>query len=171
MVHQLKLTQIHSDDKLDSDYIQTSEVDDVTIEFDGGSGGVGVKIIDGGVDTLQLADEAVSEPKLDMFNSPTIGDVVGYTANGLEWVDNEVSDAVLESDVIVNEIPSGLINSLNVTYTLANTPVTGTVAVYLNGMYQAPGGGLDYTISGTTITFVKAPRTNSDLYISYIIDN
>jgi len=159
-----------TDDKLDSDYIQTTEVDNVTVEFDGGSGGVGVQIKDGGVDTLQLADEAVNEDKLDGFNTPTIGEFLSFTANGLEWASPD-TDAVKEADVICNEIPTGLINSSNVTYTIANTPVAGTVAVYLNGMYQAPGAGLDYTIAGTTITFIKAPHTNSDLYVCYIIDN
>ena len=166
-----KLAGSITDDKLASDYIQTSEVDGTTIEFNEATGVSELKIVDGGVDTLQLADEAVTEGKIDMFNSPTLGYVLGYTSNGLEWVANTEAGAVLEADVIVNEIPTGLINSLNVTYTLANTPVAGTVAVFLNGLYQAPGVGLDYTISGTTITFVKAPRTNSDLYVTYIIDN
>lgn len=166
-----KLAGSITDDKLDSDYIQTSETDDVTIEFDESTGTSELKIVDGGVDTLQLANEAVTEAKIDVYNAPSIGEVMGYTANGLEWVSNAEDDAVQEADVIVNEIPSGLINSSNVTYSIANTPVTGTVAVFLNGMYQAPGGGLDYTITGTTITFVKAPRTNSDLYVTYIKDN
>jgi len=168
-----KLAGSITDDKLDSDYIQTSEVDDVTVEFDGGSGGVGLQVKDGGIDTTQLADESVTEDKLDVLDAPGDGEVLSWnnTSSRFEWVPNVDPDAVLESDVIVNEIPSGLINSSNVTYTLANTPVTGTVAVFLNGMYQAPGAGLDYTISGTTITFVKAPHTNSDLYVTYIIDN
>ena len=167
-----KLAGSITDDKLDSDYIQTSEVDGVTVEFDGGSGGVGLQVKDLGIDTAQLADEAVTEAKLDVLDAPADGEVLSWTSSGqFEWVPNVDPDAVLEADVIVNEIPSGLINSLNLIYTIANTPVTGTVAVFLNGMYQAPGGGLDYTISGTTITFVKAPRTNSDLYVTYIIDN
>jgi len=168
-----KLAGSITDDKLDSDYIQTSEVDGTTIEFDGASGGSGLQIVDGGVDTLQLADESVTEPKLDALDAPADGEVLSWNATSqqFEWIVVDVTDAVLEADVIVNEIPSGLINSLNVTYTLANTPYAGTVAVFLNGLYQAPGGGLDYTISGTTITFVKAPHTGSDLYVTYIIDN
>lgn len=71
-------------------------------------------------------------------------------------------------ELITNEIPSGLINSGNTDYELANTPVVGTVEIYLNGMLQAPGAGLDYTISGKDITFTKAPRTNSELLASYV---
>ena len=117
---------------------------------------------------LQIKDDGVTEPKLAMFNAPTVGDVLGYTANGLEWVDPDV-EAIQESDLIFHEIPTGNIDSINTTYTLANTPVAGTVQVFLNGLLQAPGSGLDYTIAGNTITFVKAPRTNSDLYVHYII--
>ncbi|MFO7970099.1 MAG: hypothetical protein R6U15_08340 [Candidatus Izemoplasmatales bacterium] len=158
-------------------------VDDVTIEITGSTGSEGLQVKDLGISTDKLADdavtndkladEAVKEANLDVDNAPTDGYVLSWndTEGKFEWVSNEVDDVVKESDVICNEIPSGLINSLNVTFTIANTPVTGTVMVFLNGMLQAPGAGLDYTIAGTTITFVKAPRTNSDLYVSYIIDN
>lgn len=70
-------------------------------------------------------------------------------------------------NLIANEIPTGLINSLNTDFELLNTPIVGTVEIYLNGMLQAPGVGLDYTISGKDITFTKAPRTNSELLASY----
>jgi len=157
-----------ADGKLAEDYIQTSEVDGSTIEFSGGS----LNIVDNGVDTTQLADEAVTEAKLDALDTPNDGEVLSWNngSSQFEWIAPN-ADGVQESDVVVNEIPSGLINSGNTDYTLANTPVSGTVAVFLNGMYQAPGSGLDYTISGTTISFSKAPHTNSDLYVTYIIDN
>ena len=78
--------------------------------------------------------------------------------------------STLETDKFVrNEVPSGTINSINTGFTLANTPVAGTVQVFLNGLLQAPGSGLDYIISGTAITFTKAPHTGSDLYAHYII--
>lgn len=73
-------------------------------------------------------------------------------------------------NLIVNEIPSGTVDSSNTEFTLANTPVIGTVEVYLNGLLQVPGTGNDYTISGTGISFSKAPRTGSDILVSYAID-
>lgn len=159
-------------------------VDDTSVEISEESGDYGqVRVKDLGISTdklasdavtnAKIADDAVGEENLIVHNSPTDGYVLSWndSESKFEWISNDVADVVKEADVICNEIPSGLINSLNVTYTIANTPVTGTVMVFLNGMLQAPGGGLDYTISGTTITFVKAPRTNSDLYVSYIIDN
>lgn len=148
-------------------------VDDSTLEIASLSGiGDAVIIKDLGVTTAKIAAEAVTEAKLDALNAPTDAYVLSYDSGSgrFSWVSNEVNDVVKEADVIVNEIPAGLINSINTAYTLANTPVSTTVAVYLNGLRQAPGG-LDYTLAGTTITFVKAPRTNSDLYVDYIIDN
>lgn len=160
-------------------------VDDVTIEtapfVTGGSEGIQVKdlgittskLADDAVDNSKLADEAVKEENLDALDSPSDGEVLSWnsTSSRFEWVSNVAADTIVESDVICNEIPSGLINSSNVTYTLANSPVAGTVEVYLNGLLQAPGSGLDYTISGQTITFSKAPHTNSDIYVSYVINN
>lgn len=62
------------------------------------------------------------------------------------------------TNFVFNETPSGTINGSNVTFTLANTPTSGKVTVYKNGVLQAPT--TDYTISGGTITFVTAPNTN-----------
>lgn len=56
------------------------------------------------------------------------------------------------------EVPSGLINGTNVTFTIANTPLTDTVDVYLNGQLLVVGAGNDYTISGTTVTMAQAPK-------------
>ena len=114
---------------------------------------------------VQVKDSGITEAKLDMFNTPTVGYILGYTSNGMEWVVPADVDSY-----IANEVPSGLINSLNTDYTLANTPIVGTVMVYLNGLLQFPGSGGDYTISGTTISFVKAPHTASEVLVSYFID-
>jgi hypothetical protein len=129
-------------------------VDDSTLEIASG-------------EVLQVKDDGITEAKLDMFNTPTVGYYMKYTANGMEWADLD-TDAVLESDLIFYEVPTGTINSVNTSFTLANTPVAGTVQVFLNGLLQAPGG-LDFTVSGTTLTFVKAPRTSSDLYVHYVV--
>ena len=66
-----------------------------------------------------------------------------------------------------NEIPSGTINGSNVTFTLANTPISGSEHVYLNGARQLVGAGNDYTISSATITFATAPPTGSNLLVDY----
>lgn len=61
------------------------------------------------------------------------------------------------ANFIYNETPSGTINGTNVTFNLANTPTSGTVELYKNGVLLAIT--IDYTISGSTITYIIAPNT------------
>jgi len=77
-------------------------------------------------------------------------------------------DVVTADEYIANEVPAGNINSINTIYTLANTPSPGTVSVHLNGVLQTPGASYDYTLSGTTITFNKAPHTGSEILVNYV---
>jgi hypothetical protein len=73
----------------------------------------------------------------------------------------------LTNHFVTREVPTGLINGSNVTFTLANTPVAGTECIFLNGLLQNVGAGNDYTISGATITFVVAPETGSVILVNY----
>jgi hypothetical protein len=68
---------------------------------------------------------------------------------------------------VVRETPSGSVNGTNTTFTLANTPVSGSEQVFLNGLLQEPGSGNDYTISGATITYLAAPLTGDRLRVTY----
>lgn len=68
---------------------------------------------------------------------------------------------------ITNETPSGSINGTNVTFTLANTPITGSLQLYKTGILQNPGGGNDYTITGNTITYNTAPASGQILLATY----
>lgn len=151
----------------DSDDNLKVAVDDSTVEISEESPDYGqVRIKDLGITDEKIANDTISEQKLDIYNSPSIGYYMKFTANGMEWADVD-ADAVQDDDVICNEVPSGTINSVNVTFTLANTPVAGTVMLFLNGQKQTLNG--DYTIAGDTITFTKAPRTGSTLDAFYII--
>jgi phage-related tail fiber protein len=114
-------------------------VDDTTIEISG--------------DDLQVKDAGIDENKL---NSSVAGD--GITGG---------SGSALSIDVITREEPSGTKNGSNVTFTLANTPVAGTEMLYLNGLLQNQGAGLDYTISSATITFVEAPLAEDTILCTY----
>lgn len=67
---------------------------------------------------------------------------------------------------IVNETPSGTVNGTNTAFTLANSPVSGKVQVFKNGLLQLETD--DYTISGSIVTFVAAPLTGSKIRASYI---
>jgi len=68
---------------------------------------------------------------------------------------------------VTRETPSGSVNGSNTSFTLANTPTSGTEEVFLNGILQEPGAGNDYTISGGTITYLTAPVTGDRLRVNY----
>jgi hypothetical protein len=70
---------------------------------------------------------------------------------------------------ITRETPSGTINGSNTAFTLANTPISGSEQVFLNGLLQEPGAGNDYTISGGTITYLTAPISGDRLRVTYMI--
>lgn len=66
-----------------------------------------------------------------------------------------------------NEAPSGTVNGSNVTFTLAHSPVSTSLSLYLNGVLQQAGSGNDYTISTLTITMLTAPLTGDKLLANY----
>lgn len=72
------------------------------------------------------------------------------------------------ANIVTRETPTGSINSSNTSFSLANTPVSGSEQVFLNGMLQEPGAGNDYTISGGTITYLNAPITGDRLRVTYL---
>lgn len=56
-----------------------------------------------------------------------------------------------------SEVPGGLVDGSNVTFTLAHSPSpTLSLMLYVNGQFMTEGG-VDYTISGSTITFLYPP--------------
>ena len=75
------------------------------------------------------------------------------------------TDYLTPANFVDDETPSGTINGSTTVFTLANTPVAGTVKVYLNGLRQKVT--TDYTISGATITYLSAPLTGDILTADY----
>lgn len=65
------------------------------------------------------------------------------------------------------ETPSGTINGSNDAFSLANSPVSGSVMLFLNGVLLEAGSGNDYTISGTSITMATAPSSGDKLRATY----
>lgn len=68
----------------------------------------------------------------------------------------------------VSETPAGVLNGSNVTFTLAHTPIAGSLIVYLNGLKQTAGGGNDYTASGAVITMLSAPAATDSVTATYL---
>lgn len=65
---------------------------------------------------------------------------------------------ILSGTQVFEETPSGAITGTdgtdgNATFTLANTPNSGTLRLYKSGQRLRAGAGNDYTLSGLTITF------------------
>jgi hypothetical protein len=68
-----------------------------------------------------------------------------------------------------SEVPTGAVNGSNSTFSLVSTPQpSSSLALYRNGLLQRAGAGNDYTISGSTITFLSGatPQTG-DLLLAF----
>jgi len=66
-----------------------------------------------------------------------------------------------------NQVPTGTINGVNTTFTLANTPNPAlSLNCFLNGVQQRAGGS-DFTLASATITYGTAPATGATLVCSY----
>ncbi len=57
--------------------------------------------------------------------------------------------------IVNNEVPAGVINGVNINFTLAHTPLPGTLTVWVNGMRVTA-----FTNTGTALTFSTAPTTS-----------
>lgn len=72
------------------------------------------------------------------------------------------------------EVPGGTVNGSNVTFTLASAPNPSlSLMLYVNGALQSqvPAAGpapVDYTLSGSTITFTYPPQANSTILAWYM---
>lgn len=66
------------------------------------------------------------------------------------------------------EGPSGTLNGVNVTFTLAHSPSPATsLRLIYNGLTLRSGAGNDFTLSGLTITMAYAPTAGSNLIAWY----
>jgi len=70
---------------------------------------------------------------------------------------------------VCREVPTGTKNGSNTDFTLANTPVSGTEMVFVNGLLMNAGAGNDYTISTNTITFLTGciPISTDTILVTY----
>lgn len=110
----------------------------------------------GGSYTLPTASTSVlGGVKVDGSTITITAGVISATTSGLGT-----------SNFVFNETPSGTINGSNVTFTIANTPTSGTLVLTKNGLQQKPT--TDYTISSGTITMVVAPATGALLLANYM---
>ncbi len=95
------------------------------------------------------------------------GGTLGTTAITFQQIN---PNGLTINNFVFNEVPSGTINGTNPTFTLANTPASNTLSLYVNGLKQLAGTGNDFTLSGNTITFLSGaiPTTGDQLQADYI---
>jgi len=122
-------------------------------------GGAGIQIADGTAGQFIIGQGA----GVDTAFKAMSGDATLAASGAITLASTITRNAAF----VDKETPTGLINSSNTTFTLANTPIAGSEHVYLNGILQESGAGNDYTISGATITYLTAPVTGSKLIVSY----
>lgn len=68
---------------------------------------------------------------------------------------------------VCREVPTGTMNGSNTVFTLANTPVSGTEMVFVDGILMNAGALNDYTISTNSITFAVAPVSTDVILVTY----
>lgn len=118
--------------------------------------------VNGAVTTV---DEGTAKADTMWLCTSNSGGTLGSTS--ITWQQIPTTAGLSISNFVDKEVPSGSINGSNTTFTIANTPTSGTEKVFLNGIHQQSGGSNDYTISGTTITYVVAPETGDVLWVNY----
>ncbi len=100
-----------------------------------------------------------------------------YIWNGYAWDTLTYSENVVEKSLqksakeIINETPSGLVNSINNIFKLDSLPIKNSLTVYVNGLLQKEGSEFDYVADSDTIYFNYPPYENSIILCSYYTFN
>lgn len=77
-----------------------------------------------------------------------------------------LEDYVKIDNLIINEIPIGLINGINSIFQTLNPLLPDSEEVYVNGQKQFKPN--DYNISGQNVTLTFSPSINEVITINYI---
>ncbi len=105
----------------------------------------GVKIAQGGVTNSQILDDTISEAKLDIHAAPSGTDkVLGYTANGMEWVTAAAGATGGGTDKIFYE--NGQTVTTNYTITNNTNAMSAGPVTINSGVAVTIGTGENWTI-------------------------
>jgi hypothetical protein len=140
----------------------------------GGGGGIGglTEILESDVTGLaqDLAARALKGPGFTNSRAAIINDT-----GGLEGAVGSVSDCVRVDGsagpcptFVDQEVPGGLVDGANTAFTIVSIPFpVSSLHLFRNGLLQKVG--FDYTLSGSTITFVfsATPQPGDTLLASY----
>jgi len=101
-------------------------------------------------------------------NAPVMSSLTGFLyGNAGSAVTASASLPSSALSMSMNEVPSGLINGTNTTYTLAHAPANSSLCFFLNGQLLHPGASYDYTVSSLTVTMNFAPASVDNLAANY----
>lgn len=114
-----------------------------------------------------IVEEGATQADTLWISTANDGGTIGTTAITFSQLTTG-GGGLTTANFVKKETPSGTINGSNPTFTIANTPTSGTEELYLNGLLQDVGSGNDYTITGATITMLNVPVSGDKLRISYI---
>lgn len=117
------------------------------------------------VGTLVYVDIGTVNAESRFFCTSNTGGTLGSTA--VTYV-QDTSGTLSVSNFITEETPSGIVNGVNVTYTLAYTPSSGTLVLFLNGVRLKSGAGNDYTLSTNIISMTTPPVSGDVLIADYM---
>lgn len=123
-------------------------------------GATGLKVSDAASPGQVMLGSATNAATFTTFS----GDVASVTGTGSVAL---IATVRRTSSFVYNETPGGVLNGTNTTFTLAGSPVTGSVGVYYNGQRIYPGAGNDYTISAGTITTLFTPVAADRITVDY----
>lgn len=81
------------------------------------------------------------------------------------FVDYFTNDFAGSGTHVTGEVPSGTVDGVNDTFTLAHTPTAGTLKLFVGGVRLKETD--DYTLSTNTITFITPPQSGSNILADY----
>lgn len=100
------------------------------------------------------------------LSTANLGGTLGSTS--ITWSNPFSGIGLSSTNFVADETPTGTINGSNADFVIANTPTSGTLKVYRNGVRVLSGTGNGYTLSGTTISFTTAPVTGDAIRVEYM---
>lgn len=77
------------------------------------------------------------------------------------------SGSALAATLKMEETMGGVPDDALTAFTISDAPIAGSLLIFRNEALQAPGG-VDFTFSGVTATFVIPPATGDRLTATYI---
>ena len=124
--------------------------------------GTGVVIIDTTTGLVVPVGNTVQRPSGPLSGTVRLNNSTGLIEfyNGVGWVSLTSSGGITISNQTIN--PDGT----NASYTLDQTATAASMMVTINGVAQTPD--IDYTASGTTITFTTTPIPTDIIQIRFL---